>query len=213
MSLRFLLVPIAAVLGFGAVGPRPFNIDRSHSEINFVAEAKLLDAHGFFDTFTVNVAFDPDTITNSTVQITIDPKYINTRNTRRDGHLKSCDFFCVDSFPLITYQSRSVTRVGPDRYRIEGDLTMRGVTKPVSVPARMVFNEPGSARFSGTFDVNRRDFGVNGQGGGGIINDSIHVSFNFSLRDPAMRRQGPPPPAGAPGAPPAGAPAAPPRGR
>lgn len=188
MSLRLLLLPFAAAIGLVGTGPRPYNIDRAHSEINFVVEAKFLDVHGFFDTFTVNVQFDPDTVTRSSVQITIDPRYVNTRINRRDNHLRSCDFFCVDSFPAITFQSKQVTRVGPVNYRIDGDLTMRGVTKPMSIPAKMLYNDPGAARFTGTFDINRRDFDINGDGGGGIINDSVHVEFSFALRDPAMRR-------------------------
>lgn len=206
MSFRLLLLPFAALIGFVAAGPRPYNIDRAHSEINFVVEAKLLDVHGFFDSFTVVTQLDPDSITKSSVQITIDPRYVNTRITRRDNHLRTCDFFCVDSFPTITFQSKQVTRVGPVNYRIEGDLTMRGVTRPMSIPARMLYNDPGSARFTGQFDINRRDFGIDGDGGGGIINDSVHVAFSFALRDPAMRRGGPAgPPPGTP------APANPPR--
>ncbi len=199
MSYRFLGLCVAPLLAGAVVvsdAPRPFNIYRAHSEVNFIAEAKLLDVHGFFDSFTVNVAFDPDTIVNSTVQILIDPHYVNTRNTRRDNHLKSCDFFCADSFPMITFQSKQIARVGPDKYRIDGDLTMRGITRPLSVPARMFFNENGGARFGGQMDINRRDFQINGDGGGGIINDSIHVSFNFTVRDPAMRRGGPGGPGG-----------------
>ena len=206
MSFRMLLLTFAALIGLVSAGPRPFNIDRSHSEINFVVEAKFLDVHGFFDSFTVVTQLDPDSITKSSVQITIDPRYVNTRITRRDNHLRTCDFFCVDSFPTITFQSKQVTRVGPVNYRIDGDLTMRGITKPVSIPARMLYNDPGAARFTGQFDINRRDFSINGDGGGGIINDSVHVEFSFALRDPAMRR-------GGPGGPPPGtpAPANPPR--
>lgn len=195
MSFRLLVVPLAAAIELASAGPRPFVIDRSHSEINFIAEAVLLDAHGGFDSFTVDLAFDPDSVTNATVRITIDPATINTRSAGRDRHLRSCDFFCVDSFPQIVFQSKSVTRVGPDRFRIDGDFTMRGVTKPLSVPARMVFNETGRARFNGAFDLNRRDFGVNGQGArGNLIQDSIHVGFNFTLRDAALQRGATPPP-------------------
>lgn len=193
MSLRILLLPVAAAISLAA-GPRPFDLERSHSEINFVANARLLDAHGFFDTFTVVVAFDPDSVVNSTVTIEIDAQSINTRNSRRDRHLRSCDFFCVDSFPKITFQSERVTRVGPDRYRIDGTFTMRGVTRPMSVPARMVFNEGGSARFNGEFDLDRTDFGVSYSGVGNPIADTVHVAFNFTLRDPAARRSPPPPP-------------------
>ena len=195
MSFRLLLLPVAAYLGFASADPRPYSIDRAHSEINFVVEAKLLDVHGFFDSFTVVTQLDPDSVTKSSVRITIDPRYVNTRITRRDNHLRTCDFFCVDSFPAITFQSRQVTRVGPVNYRIDGDLTMRGVTRPMSIPARMLYNDPGAARFTGQFDINRRDFGIDGDGGGGIINDSVHVAFSFALRDPAMRRGGPGAPA------------------
>jgi polyisoprenoid-binding protein YceI len=203
-ALRLALPVLAGAIGLAATAPKPYDIDRAHSEITFVANARLFDATGFFDTFTVNVAFDPDTIVNSTVQIVIAPQYVNTRNASRDRHLRSCDFFCVDSFPAITFQSSAITRVGPDRYNIDGAITMRGVTKPLTVPARMIFVEGGRARFNGGFWINRRDFGVNGQGGGGIIHDSVEVKFNFSLRDPAMRRGGQ-----APAAP--TAPATPPR--
>ena len=208
-SLRLALVPVAAALGVAALGPRPYNIDRAHSEINFVVEAKFLDVHGFFDSFTVVTQLDPDSITASSVRITIDPKYINTRVGMRDNHLRTCDFFCVDSFPTITFQSKQVTRVGPVNYRIDGDLTIRGITRPMSIPAKMLYNDPGAARFTGTFDINRHDFALNGDGGGGIINDSAHVEFSFALRDPAMRRGGP----RGPGGPPQGAPPAPPRGQ
>ncbi len=190
MSFRLLLLPFAALIGLASAGPRPYNIDRAHSEIKFVVEAKLLDVHGFFDSFTVVTQLDPDSIAKSSVLITIDPRYVNTRATRRDNHLRTCDFFCVDSFPTITFQSKQVTRVGPVNYRIDGDLTMRGITKPMSIPARVMYNDPGSARFTGQFDINRRDFSINGDGGGGIINDSVHVEFSFALRDPAMRRGG-----------------------
>jgi len=212
MSSRLLGLVVAPLLAGAVVAsdaPRPFQIDRAHSEINFTAYAPLLDAHGFFDSFTVNVAFDPDTVANSTVEILIDPKFINTRAARRDAHLKTCDFFCVDSFPQIAFKSNKVTRVGPDRYNVDGTITMRGVTKPLTIPGRLVFNEGGRARFNGTFKLNRKDFGVNGNGGGGIIDDTVDVAFNFTLGDPAMRRGrggpgAPPPPASAaPGTPPA----------
>src|SRR6478609_7665252 len=156
MSFRLaslLGVPLLAGAVMVSSGPRPFEIDRAHSEINFVAEAPFLDAHGFFDTFTVAVSYDPDTVQNSTVLITIDPRWVNTRNSRRDNHLKTCDFFCVDSFPQITFKSTKVTKVGPDRVNIDGTITMRGVTKPLQVPARIVMNEGGRARFNGTFDL------------------------------------------------------------
>jgi polyisoprenoid-binding protein YceI len=190
-TLRLALVPFAALLGFSALGPRPFVLDPAQSQITFLAISKLDDAHGSFSSFTADVAFDPDTIAHSTVRIVIQPASLATGIDRRDHHLKSCDFFCVDSFPQITFQSQKVTRVGPDRYRIDGSLTIRGITRPVTVPSRMLTNAAGAARFNGEFDLDRRDFGLGYSSVMNPIKDTVHVAFDFALRDPAAQPRAP----------------------
>lgn len=190
-TLRSVLVPVAAFLGLSAVGPRPYAIDPTQSEITFLAVSRLDDAHGSFSAFSAEVAFDPDTIANSTVRIVIQPASIATGIDRRDNHLRSCSFFCVDSFPQVVFQSQKVARVGPDRYRIDGDLTIRGITRPMSIPARMITNEPAAARFSGEFDMDRRDFGLGYSSVMNPIKDTVHVAFNFALHPTAPQSRAP----------------------
>lgn len=181
-ALRLAFIPVAIALGTGAVAPRPYVLDPAQSAITFLASSRLDDAHGSFGSFEAEVAFDPDTVANSSVRIVIRPASIATGIDRRDAHLRSCSFFCVDSFPQVVFQSQMVTRVGPDRYNIGGALTIRGITRPVTIPARMISNAGGAARFDGEFDMDRRDFGLGYSSVMNPIKDTVHVAFDFSLR-------------------------------
>ena len=191
VTLRSAILPFAALLGFSAVGPRPYTLDPAQSEITFLAVSRLDDAHGSFGTFSADIAFDPDTIANSSVKIVIGAASLATGIDRRDHHLKTCDFFCVDSFPQIVFQSQKVTRVGPDRYNVGGALTIRGITKPMTIPTRMVANDPASARFTGEFDMDRRDFGLGYSSVMNPIKDTVHVAFNFALHPVAPQPRAP----------------------
>jgi polyisoprenoid-binding protein YceI len=120
----------------------------------------------------------------STVEITIDAKSINTRNERRDGHLKSNDFFAADSFPTITFKSRSVKRTGPTSLDITGDLTVRGQTKSITVPTQMIFYEGGMGRFRGSFPLMRMGYGITYQSKLNPIQDKVDVAFEMTVRVP-----------------------------
>ncbi len=182
-ALRLAFVPVAVAVGSIAVAPRPYVLDATQSEVTFLAVSRLDDAHGSFGAFTADVAFDPDTIANSSVRIVIQPASISTGVDRRDTHLKSCSFFCVDSFPQVVYQSQKVTRVGPDRYNVGGTLTIRGITRPMTIPTRMISNEGGAARFTGEFEMDRRDFGLGYSSVMNPIKDTVQVAFTFALHD------------------------------
>ena len=158
--------------------------DPSHSEINFVAESRLLDAHGFWDTWDAEILFNPTAWEKSSVKLIIESKSVNTRNERRDNHLRSKDFFAADSFPQITFTSRIVNKISETRLNITGDLTMRGVTKAVMIPATLVFwdEKAQSGRFKGSFTVMRNEFGVGYNPPGNPIADEVAVSFNLTFR-------------------------------
>lgn len=164
--------------------PKTYAIDKAHSEINFNAEARFLSAHGFFTSWEADVRFDPANITASSVKITIDSKSITTRNDRRDNHLKSNDFFATDSFPTITFVSKQITQAGEGKWDIVGDLTIRGVTKEITIPTQQVFYENGRGRFKGNFTVNRMQYGVKYQSRINSIADEIEVQFNLSIIEP-----------------------------
>ncbi len=164
-----------------ATGARAHDVDKAHSEINFTASSRLLDAHGFFGKWDADVALDPEQLERSSVRLVIDAASINTRIERRDNHLRSADFFDVANHPTITFVSKSIARTSPTAGTLTGDLTVRGVTKSVAIPVSMVFYQNGRGRFRGAFPINRRDFGINYNSTLNPIEDVVEVQFNMSL--------------------------------
>lgn len=192
MSLRLSVSRAAAVLALvSAAVAAPASaqsthvIDKAHSEINFVADSRLLSAHGFFGAWDAEIRLDPEKLAASQVTITIDARSINTRVDMRDNHLRSADFFAVDQHPTITFRTTSVSPTSASKLDIEGDLTIRGVTRRVVVPASMVFYEKGAGRFRGQFTVNRKDFGVSYNSAVNPIDDEVQVQWDFSIKAPA----------------------------
>ena len=165
--------------------PKAHVVDKAHSEINFVAEARFLSAHGFFAAWDADVQLDRENMANSTVKITIDTKSITTRNDRRDNHLKSNDFFATDSFPTITFVSKKIVASGDKQYQMTGDLTIRGRTREVTIPIKEQFYEPGAnggrGRWKGAFSVKRMEYGVAFQSRLNPIEDEIQIQWDFSL--------------------------------
>ena len=168
-----------------AVAPKPHVIDKNHSEINFVADARLLSAHGFFSKWDADILLDAQNLEASTVAITIDASSLDTRVTMRDNHLKSDAFLDVAKYPSITFKSVSVKKTGENKLDITGDLTMRGIAKRIVVPATMMFYEKGAGRFRGEFKVNRKDYGVSYNPAVNPIEDEVTVQWDMSLKEPA----------------------------
>jgi polyisoprenoid-binding protein YceI len=163
---------------------KPHVIDKAHSEINFIADSRLLSAHGHFAKWDADVKLDAAKWENSTVSITIDAASINTRQERRDGHLRSADFFDVEKHPTITFKSVSVKQAGTNKLDIVGDLTVRGTTRRITVPAQMVFYEGGMGRFRGQFAINRQDYGVSYDSKVNPIQNEVQVQWDIALAEP-----------------------------
>jgi polyisoprenoid-binding protein YceI len=107
-----------------------WNIDAAHSGINFsVRHMVVSKVRGRFAKYTGTVQLDEADLTRSTVQVTIDASSIDTGAPERDTHLRSQDFFDVQTFPDLRYESRRIERLSGDRYRVIGDLTIRDVTR------------------------------------------------------------------------------------
>ena len=141
-----------------------YAIDAVHSELTFRVRHLLGRVSGTFGEWGGTIAIDTVTPANSKVDVTIKTASIDTKNTQRDNHLRSPDFFAADSFPTITFKSRSVVKQG-NQLRITGDLTMHGVTKPVVLTGEYAgaFKDPwgkGRTAFTATTTINRQDFGV-----------------------------------------------------
>lgn len=186
-STRFLagamLMPILmAARPF--VDAKPHVIDKNHSQINFIADSRLLSAHGFFGKWDADVKLDATNWSASTVSISIDATSLNTRVDMRDNHLRSPDFFDVAKFPTITFKSVSVTKVAEGKLDIAGDLTIRGVTKRIVVPATAVFYEKGAGRFRGQFAINRKDYGVAFDSPVNPIENEVQVQWDMAISEP-----------------------------
>ena len=165
---------------------RPYVLDRAHCQLNFIGEALLVSAHGYFEKWDADLQIDRDNLENSSVALTIETASLNTRVERRDNHLRSADFFDAANHPQIKFVSTKVSRVDDKNFNLTGDLTIRGITKPVQVPVKLVFLREGDARFKGEFQVNRRDFGMNYNSRMNPVEDLVTIQFDMHLVDKAV---------------------------
>lgn len=157
--------PTRTVDGRDLPTPGTFSLDSTHSEVSFsVRHMMIAKVRGRFGSVsgTIELAEDP---LASTVQVEVEVSSIDTGEEQRDGHLVSADFFDAESHPKITFKSTKVTPAGGDKFTVDGELTVHGVTKPVSLSATFngLAQDPwGNQRigFDATTELNREDFGL-----------------------------------------------------
>ena len=185
LAFALALVPLCGT----AAERRPYTFDRAHSQVNFVAEALFLTAHGYFERFDADVQLDSEKLENSALTFTIDAASINTRVERRDNHLRSADFFDVANHPKITFVATKIRQVDGRNLVITGDLSIRGKTKTIDVPTILVFLREGRGRFKGEFKINRQEFGISYNSRANPIEDEVLVQFDLNLMDQQQMQQ------------------------
>jgi polyisoprenoid-binding protein YceI len=166
-----------------------WELDPENSSAEFVCKHVLSKVRGMFAKPSGTVSLDEATPANSKISATIDVSSITTGVEERDTHLKSADFFDVARYPAITFVSTSVSRSSATSYSVTGNLTMHGVTKPVTlaVTASPPFNHAGGIRrgIEATTSVNRKDFELRwefpGEGAGVVVGDNIQITINAEL--------------------------------
>jgi polyisoprenoid-binding protein YceI len=166
-----------------------WDLDPENSSVEFVCKHVLSNVRGMFQKPSGTVTLDEATPANSKVNATIDASSITTGVEERDNHLKSPDFFDVAKYPAITFVSSSVTKSSATAYSVTGNLTMHGVTKPVTlaVTASAPFKHGGGIRraFEATTSVNRKDFGLiwdyPGEGPGMVVGTNIKITIDAEL--------------------------------
>ena len=168
-----------------------WQIDSSHSHINFTARHMMISkVRGSFESFSGTVNFNEENPVNSTVEIAVDRSSINTRDAQRDGHLKSPDFFDVESHPTMRFVSTRVEQIDENNGRLIGDLTIKGVTHEVALDVEYagVAKSPWgtqSAGFSATGSLNRKDWGLNWnqalETGGVLVGEKISIEIELEL--------------------------------
>lgn len=160
------LAPVATpAVARPLVAPVTFTIDGAHSQVLFkVRHLGVSTVTGRFSKFTGSFQYDPQTQRGGSVTFTIDATSINTDNERRDAHLRSPDFFETDKHPQITFTSTRVDRTAAGKYRITGNLTMHGVTRPVVLDGEMVGPQKSGQNWVAGINANgklsRKDFGL-----------------------------------------------------
>jgi polyisoprenoid-binding protein YceI len=167
-----------------------YTIDPAHTRIGFQARhAMVTKVRGQFKDFEGTFHLDPSHPENSSATVTIQAKSIDTGNADRDAHLRTNDFFAMDEYPEIKFVSTSAERIDDSSFKLNGDLTIRGVTRPVSVNFEYngVEIDPwGNTRvgFEGSTEVNRKDWGVNWNAtldsGGVLVSDKVKLEFDVA---------------------------------
>jgi polyisoprenoid-binding protein YceI len=168
---------------------KTWDFDLSHSSVGFhVRHLMVSKVHGRFTSWTGTLELDEQDLTKSRLEVTIDASSIDTKDGKRDDHLRSADFFDVEKFPSLTFVSKQIKRDGDERYLVAGDLTIHGITKAVTleVEGGSVVKDPwGGTRtgFSATTSISRKEFGLNWnvalEAGGFLVGDKIEISLEI----------------------------------
>lgn len=168
-----------------------WRIDPAHTTVSFkVRHLGVTWVQGEFQKVSGTVRYDRKNPGASAAEVVIDADSINTRNARRDNHLRNDDFLLVEKHPTITFKSRSVKNAGPDGLDLVGDLTIRGVTKEVVLKVADISGEVkmrGTVKMgaSATTRINRKDFGVKYnrllEAGGLVVGNEVRITIDVEL--------------------------------
>lgn len=188
---RHLLTALATLALAVPASAQTWTIDPSHSSANFTVRHMMVsNVNGTFGKMEGTIEFDGTNVAGIKATAKIDTTTISTSNEKRDAHLKSPDFFDVAAHPTITFVSKRAEAAGPGKFRLIGDLTMRGVTKEVVLDVEgptEPFTAQGNRRVgaTATTTLNRQDFGVSWSraldGGGVVVGDEVKVRLDLAL--------------------------------
>jgi polyisoprenoid-binding protein YceI len=187
--LRFGRLARAALLLLVLAGSAParaeslrFRIQPEASEITFRATSRLMSAEGHFGRFSGDVVADPARPTGARISLTIEAASLDTGIGMRDNHLRSADFFDIERFPTIAFESVRVETAGR-RATVTGSLTLHGVTREIAVPVDVQITETALVA-SGEFIVNRGEYAMNYNSFLNPIGNEVRVAFTFRARVP-----------------------------
>lgn len=200
ITLAVAGLALAATVASAAT--EPLNLDVAHTNVGFTIRHFFAKVSGRFKDFSGAIQYDAKDITASSVEVTVQTTSINTEQERRDNHLRSADFFEVEKFPTLTFKSTKVVSPKPvlaagDKFQILGDLTIKGITKPVTLDA--TFNGAGSpgiggnsmgtvAGFEATTVINRKDYNIlwnrTLDQGGTMLGDDVTINLSVEAKTP-----------------------------
>lgn len=173
-----------------------WQLDTAHTHIGFSVKHMMVSTvRGQFTQFSGTVALDEQHPERSHVAVSIDPTSISTGDPKRDGHLRSADFFEVEKYPTITFTSTNVEPAGTDEYRVTGDLSMHGITRPVTLNVTLEgqsHDMMGQRRAGFTIStaINRKDYDLTWnvalEQGGVLVSDKVQLVIEAEVFEPAQ---------------------------
>ncbi|GIO25961.1 YceI family protein [Ornithinibacillus bavariensis] len=172
-----------------------WTVDKSHSSLEFTVKHMMISkVRGVFNDFEAVVEADPNDLTDAKIEFSVNINSIDTRNEDRDNHLRSNDFFDMENHPKMTFVATEIKKKSGNNYDVTGDLTLRGVTKPVTFDVTMegVNKDPWGnevAGFSGTSKLNRKDFGLVWNAaletGGVLVGEDVKINIELEAHKQA----------------------------
>ncbi len=169
----------------------PHEIDSAHTAAHFtVRHMMVANVRGQMGPVTGTVNLDEKDLTKSKVDVKVDATRINTQNEKRDGHLKSPDFLDVAKHPALTFKSKKIEKVGDNKFKVTGDLTIRNVTKEVALDTELTPEVKDMQKRTvrgviATTQINRKDFGLVWnmpvEGGGVLVGDDVKIEIDAEL--------------------------------
>jgi polyisoprenoid-binding protein YceI len=198
MFRKPLIATAVLLVAASAAQAQTWNIDTGHSAAHFAVRHMMVSiVRGDMGKVAGTVTFDGKNFAAASVDAAVDVTGISTREEKRDAHLKSPDFFDVATYPTITFKSKKVTAAADGSFKVLGDLTLRGVTKEVTLDCealRPVIKDQGGNSRTGTTattKINRQDFGVKWSraldGGGVVVGDEVSITIDVELILPAAK--------------------------
>lgn len=189
MKTRGLLFILVAILAAPQImAQTTFTLDKSHSAVRFtVTHLVISTVDGTFKDFDVNFSSGKPDFSDAKLEATIRVASVSTENEKRDNHLKGADFFDAEKHPVMTFKSSSFEKTGDKTYKIHGDLTLRGVSRPVVLDA--VYKGEVKAwgktivAFSASTEINRFDFGAKWdsrlEAGALVVGETVKVNLTY----------------------------------
>ncbi len=161
-------ISILSIILFASVASfaQKWTLDKSHAKMTFTVTHLLMsEVDGVFKNFDGSVTASKEDFSDAVFELTADMKQVSTNQEMRDGHLQKADMFDTEKFPTMTFKSTSITPAGPKKFKLAGNLTMKGVTKPVTLDLTLIgtgVNRQGKklVGFKTSGVIKRTDFGV-----------------------------------------------------
>ena len=196
MNRKLFAAAALSLLAALPASAETYTIDAGHSEVGFKIRHLVSNVRGRFNDFSGTINMDPKNIQSSSVEFRIKAESIDTNQANRDKHLRAEDFFFVEKYPEITFKSDSVKPAGKDKYNVTGTLTMRGVSKKVTLPVTYTgeVKDPWGntkAGFETSTTLNRKDYGIVWNqavdNGGVILGDDVTIEINLETQKQAPK--------------------------